>query len=136
MRESLREEAGSVPVRQGLGGEGGLRVVTCEDLRSSLDSLGRVPFDGLGGGHVQGAPAVLVQASIRRLLRERMLERVEWGGGNAGFEQELSSLKSAEIAAELVVGYVDDGAQEWQGDILAEHGRRLQKLLLFRAQTM
>ena len=98
-----------------------------------------VPIESLDGRRdrrVNRASAVLQEAAVRHLVRERMLERVLRIGEKARLVEELGGPKVRELPAHLVFGDVRDGVQEVEGHILADDGGALEEALVLRGESI
>jgi hypothetical protein len=109
-------------------------------VREALDLLGLAAgierFDRLHDPRVQSPPALLEQAPVGHLVRQRMLEGVFEFGKQARFVQELGGLEMRQALAERCFGDVSDGLQERPGDLGADHSRGLQETLLVQWQAV
>src|SRR5262245_13834543 len=98
-----------------------------------------VPMEGLDRvdePRVQRAPALQQQATIRDLLRERMLEGVLKIRKQPRLVEELGRLQMFEPSTELVLREFGNRLEQWERHVLADDRRDLKEPLVFRGQTI
>src|SRR5262249_26573291 len=89
-------------------------------------------LNDLHDADVQLASPSLEQARIGDLVRQRVLEGVFDVREETGLVEELRGLEILEPSPDGVLGQRDDGLEENEGQVLADHRGRLKQALLLR----
>src|SRR6266700_4619624 len=79
---------------------------------------------------VDGAPAIGEETAVRHLLCQRVLEGVLRIGKQACRIQKLRGLQKRELSAHALLGFIGDGLEQNERDVLPDDRGRLQQLLL------
>ncbi len=81
-------------------------------------------------------PALVEEASVGHLVRERVLERVFEVGEEARLVEELGRLEMGEPSAQLLLTLVRDRHQQGEGHILADDRGRLEQAFVFWRESV
>jgi hypothetical protein len=84
---------------------------------------------GLDNTCVQHPPPLLEQAAVGHLVRQGVLESVDPLGHQGYLVEQLGGLEVCQAPLERVLGHVRHGPQQRDGDLLANHGSRLEERL-------
>ena len=112
-RAPVRLVPGLARVRHGLLPHAAPEGVVSEALDLLDEAAGVQPLDGPGDPAVEHAPAVLEEAAVRDLVRQRVAEGVLEVGEQVRLVQELGGPQMLEPLAQLLVALA--------GDLLEEH---------------
>src|SRR5262245_53111256 len=107
-----------------------------ESLGVLLQALAGRPLDRFDDLRVERAAALLQEAAVRDLVRERMLERVLDLGEESRLVQELGGLQPCQTLAQLALAQVSDGFKQVERHVLADDRGGLQQTLVLRVEAI
>jgi hypothetical protein len=103
---------GFTPIGDGFFNEPGFSIMLRKELGLVLHQLGETGFQRLGDLRVQLLPGTPQQATVGRVLHQRVLEGVDRVGRCASLEDKLGSDKAIESCLQLLVGKARNCAQK------------------------
>jgi hypothetical protein len=110
--------------------------VVGEPLDLLVEAIPVERLDRRDDPRVKLAPALLQQATVCHVVRERVLERVLEVRKQTGLVEELGRLESVESATERLVWQVGGRLEQNEGHILANDGGDLQQALVLREEPV
>src|SRR5215813_10792080 len=116
------------PADNGFLDEPGLSVMLREKLRLAVHKLGGTGFERFGDLRVQLLPSAAQQAAMRRVLHQRVLERIDRVGRCASLENQLGSDEAAESGLELILVKSGHGMQQRVGKLASNRRADLRHL--------
>jgi hypothetical protein len=91
---------------------------------------------GLDNQGMQRPPSLQQETPIGHLMRQGVLEGVFQLGEEARLVEELRGLQAGQALVDGGLGHLRDGLQECCRDVLANNGRRLEEVFVFRRQPV
>src|SRR5260370_16871962 len=133
MRGSSHRPSGRLPKVPGrLVPRLGTERVASETLDLLTRLVGGPALQRFQNSQVKRHPSLLQEAPVGNLMRQRMLEGVLELREEVRFVEELGSLKVRETLTEVLFRILDDGLEQSERHVLADHGGSLEQALLRR----